>query len=376
MSMTMRLTATLVSGVLCALVPLSTAISAQPAQTPGWSAAATGPFAGSLAGSLAAQAPSGLHVAGLHVVSVADAAATSADPADPADPKFWLQRMVDASHTVSFTGDIVYGQGTELNAHRIVRVQQDDTPHERLHSLNGPVREILREDRKVTRILGDARLVVVDQGDPRHRLTDLTPQQIRQLESWYRMTVVGPDRIAQRPAAKLHLLPKDNSRYGYMLWIDRETGLLLRSQMRDQADIILEQFMYISIDYNSLPDDAMEPEIEHHDFHHHTMGPAAEQEGHGIWDATDLPPGFRLLDEGWRHTTNGTEPVRHLLFGDGLASVSVYISDDEGKPFHGRSQQGSMSVAGKIKEGYQLTVVGDVPSQTVMRVLNGLEHRP
>ncbi|MEX0729983.1 MAG: MucB/RseB C-terminal domain-containing protein [Aquisalimonadaceae bacterium] len=291
------------------------------------------------------------------------------------DPRYWLQRMVDAARSVSFSGDLVYVQGPQLDALHIVRLHDGGEQHERLYSLSGPDREILRDGRQVTRIFPADQAVMVDQSEGRRRLTDLTSDQITHLESWYSVSLDGEDRIADRPAVRVEIEPRDEHRYGYKLWLDRDSGLLLRSQMKSLDGDVLEQFMYVEIRFNEIDRKAVASSVNHEGFRYLGVESETRPPRSGEWTANDLPAGFRLLSEGWWRMPGVKDIVRHQMYGDGLGSVSVYIASDIGKPFHGQSSHGAMHVVGHVIDDHQVTVVGDVPLGTVKRILKGLEYR-
>lgn len=292
------------------------------------------------------------------------------------DARYWLQRMVIAARTVNLSGELIYAQDTHLDTLYITRLHEGAVQRERIYSLSGPNLEILRDGRQVTRIFPADEIVMVDKSEGRRGLTDLSQDQIRQLESWYTLSLSGEDRVADRTAQRIDIQPLDEHRYGYRLWLDVHTGVLLRSQMKNIEGDVLEQFMYVNIEYDAIEHDAVNPSLYYNDFRHLSVEPAPEPDNHGHWRAMDLPDGFRRLSESWWSMPGVTEPVRHLLFGDGLSSVSVYIAPDSGKPFHGQSGHGAMHVAGRTVDDYQVTVVGDVPAGTAIRILESLEHHP
>lgn len=293
------------------------------------------------------------------------------------DPRHWLRRMVTAARTVNFTGKLVYAQDAHLDTLRITRLHAGNEQRERIFSLSGQVQEILRDGHQVTRIFPADQVVMVDQSEEgRRHLTDLSQEQIRQLESWYTLSLPGEDRVADRAVVRVDILPRDEYRYGYRLWLDRETGLLLRFQLQNLGGDVLEQFMYVGISFDNIEPQTITPSLDYEGFRHLSIEAAPAPDVNGDWRVTNLPDGFTQLSRNWWKMPGISEPVRHLLFGDGLSSVSVYIAPDSGKPFHGQSGLGGMHMAGRVIEDHQVTVVGDVPGETVMRIMNGLEYQP
>ena len=60
-------------------------------------------------------------------------------------------------------------------------------------------------------------------------------------------------------------------------------------------------------------------------------------------------------------------PVTHLVYSDGLASVSVFIETNpaEADQIKGLAKVGSAFTFSTTTRGHQVTAVGEVPSQTV-----------
>lgn len=154
------------------------------------------------------------------------------------------------------------------------------------------------------------------------------------------------------------------------IWIGK--ALPLKSNLMGQRIDPIEQVMFTSLDL--LPSEGPTS----------TTDPAPLQRRHGpqrpvpdllTWRFDALPPGFALvLHNDWRDT--GRQPVDHFVLSDGLAPVSAYV---EGKPrevLEGGTRIGAVHAAGKRVFGHQVTVIGEVPPETVETVLAGIRHDP
>ena len=75
-----------------------------------------------------------------------------------------------------------------------------------------------------------------------------------------------------------------------------------------------------------------------------------------------------LTDHNW-HQLSADEPgVEHWVYSDGLASVSVYIEQSQGgsqEGYRGMAHRGALNAYGTMVAGHYVTVVGEVPRQTV-----------
>ena len=190
----------------------------------------------------------------------------------------------------------------------------------------------------------------------------------------------GEDRVAGRPVRVVDIKPRDDFRYGYRLWLDQETALLLKSELLDADGAALEQIIYTSISLpKEIPDKLLEPATTASDFTWHTPGDVrpANEAAQSEWETRWLPAGFSMRHHEQNPMPNRTKPVRHMLFSDGLASFSLYIerlaSDTD--RFRGLSRMGAMNAFGTIIDDYQVTVVGEVPTVTVSRVGRAIGRR-
>jgi sigma-E factor negative regulatory protein RseB len=93
------------------------------------------------------------------------------------------------------------------------------------------------------------------------------------------------------------------------------------------------------------------------------------------WQFVDLPPGFRLVKQGDWLDEDGRR-VEHLVLSDGLASVSIYVEGAPKQGLRGSARIGAVHAAGAQVSRHQVTVVGEVPLQTVEAVLAGIRHAP
>jgi sigma-E factor negative regulatory protein RseB len=86
-----------------------------------------------------------------------------------------------------------------------------------------------------------------------------------------------------------------------------------------------------------------------------------------LWEAMRLPPGFRMATRSAQAMPGSSEPVAHLVFTDGIASVSVFVEPRKPdiKPSEGPSRVGSSSAFSTVVDGHQVTAVGEVPPNTV-----------
>lgn len=175
----------------------------------------------------------------------------------------WLERTFRAAHTVNYDGTFIYSHNGQIDAMRIVHAATESGDRERLVSLSGPPREVLRDDDMVTCILPDDKSVVVGKARPNQQFPPSFPVRISRLADYYRFELAGVERVAGHEAQKLVIRPRDRFRYGYRLWMETGTGLLLKSELFDgQQHKPIEQFMFTQIRFlDEVPDALFEPTI-------------------------------------------------------------------------------------------------------------------
>jgi len=170
--------------------------------------------------------------------------------------------------------------------------------------------------------------------------------------------------------------PKDRYRYGFRLAVDRETGLLLKSELLDDDSTALEQIVYTHLELpESIPDDALVSRISDAGFTRYEVDATEDAESDPTartqeWTIGWLPAGFRMADESYGPIQPGRGSVDHRVYSDGLASLSIFIEQglDVGDRIEGLSSIGAVNAFSRVIDEYQLSVVGEVPGITVEKV--------
>ena len=283
----------------------------------------------------------------------------------------WLMKMSSAVRQQNYEGTFIYRHGDQLEAMRIVHRSDNGASRERLVSLNGEAREIIRNNRDVICYLPDKRSVVVE-----HRKTGeksfpaLLPDRLDKVEANYKLGLGGFDRVATRKARMVFVKPRDNYRYGYQLWADDKTGLLLKSNLISDDHRVVEQFMFAQIEIGK-PIGTAELKSKYSGkkwVWHREKKEMATETGNRRWKVTQLPKGYALSRQMSRHLPMRNMVVEHLVYSDGLAAVSVFIEPKSKKakrPMTGATGMGAVHAYGTMVKGHQVTVVGEVPAATV-----------
>lgn len=281
--------------------------------------------------------------------------------AEEMSPKQWLEKMSSAMQKLNYQGVFIYRRSEELAAMKVTHVVDAKGASELLETLTGEERRELRKSPAVP----------VTDDEP------LSSSQLGKIENFYELELVGNDRAAGRVTQLVSVTPKDKFRYGYRLWLDQATGLLLKSDLLNEDGEILEQVMFTSLELlepdkiaGLMPTEETHPEEA--DQHHSAKSMNQSSDIH--WVAEKLPAGFEMLKSQPLEQHGATE---HMVYSDGLASVSVFVERTKpgGQSFVGLSRMGAVNAFGSVAGNYQVTVVGEVPEITVKTIGQSIKQK-
>lgn len=288
-------------------------------------------------------------------------------------PQQLVNRMSRATHELNYDGIFIYRHGSQLDTMRIIHKNDNNGEVERLVSLTGHAREVIRNKNSVTCIFPDNKAVIVEKSRPYDfPLTELLAP-IENITKYYRISVTGNDRVAGNAAIVVTIQPNDNYRYGYQLWIDENDYLLLKSELKNESGYPLEQIIFTKLDVlGSVPDELLKPSVSEKGFTRYdntALNPGSRAEVNN-WQVKWIPDGFTLSNhEQNAFTADGTE-VDHMVYTDGVAMVSVFIEKvrQRSEFVPGPSKMGAVNAFTSHTSGYQITAVGEVPSSTVEKM--------
>jgi sigma-E factor negative regulatory protein RseB len=293
------------------------------------------------------------------------------------DARAWLERMEQAVESLSYEGTFVHMVGSSIETMHVIHRAVGDEVSERLFSRDQPGREILRHNDKVTCIFADQRTVLVERRKGRHGapLLGAVPRESADVEQWYEFREAGESLKLGRTARIIEVQPRDIYRYGHRLWLDQLTAMPLKIQLLDHEGVAVEQIQFVSMVVPAEISDArLQPEVDVEGFtwFEQERAPAtiAAPAGPARWQIEEPPPGFRLTEFRVRTLPGAEHPVEHLVYSDGLASVSVFVEPAEAtdKELSGLSRMGAAHAFTLILDGQQITAVGEVPPNTVERM--------
>jgi sigma-E factor negative regulatory protein RseB len=168
--------------------------------------------------------------------------------------------------------------------------------------------------------------------------------------------------------------PRDIYRYGHNLWVDSETGLLLKDHLVGEKGNSVEQFMFTSVNYPKEISKEHFKQSENsktYTWHKAKKMPAGTDSSKSMdWKVVQTPPGFMPGMKRHQNITTSVMPVEHFIFSDGLASISVFVEKKmkNSKNLIGSSTMGAVNAYGRLVGDYYVTVVGEVPHATVKMI--------
>lgn len=275
----------------------------------------------------------------------------AAAPLQAQDAMELLQRVQDALRMQDYHGEIALARDGQLDALAVDHDARSETS--RVESLTQRVPTLTRRGQTVSVRDGQA----VDLG------AGMDPQALA-LAATYRLSVVGEDRVAGRVAWVIEAQTRDAWRYARRIWVDRDSGLPLRVATRGADGGVVEQWMFTRLVLGQQQEPAGVPGPVARRF----VGPVPAPSEASRYVLEGMPEGFRLI------ASSRAEGREHLVVADGLSKVSVFIEPIEAgnAVLSGVHRRGAMHVFGRLFDGRQLVVVGEVPAATVERLAQGL----
>ena len=300
------------------------------------------------------------------------------------DPRDWLQRMNQALATRNYDGTFFHLSEGRVETMRIVHRVRAGRVTERLQSLDGSGREFVRNNEELTCYLPDQHTVLIEPRPDHGPFLGSLPQFGADVNEFYRIEALAPARILGRSARVIAVNPKDQFRFGYRLWLDEKTAMPLKTQLCDSNGAVIEQIFFARLDMpENIPDSELAPAVRTDGMRWVRQGPSHDSASPALaaYRASQLPPGFHLTVAGAQLLGGATVPASHLVYSDGLATVSVFVEaqiDAHGPgtaadapsppaeaPMQGLARVGSGYAFSTVVQGHQVTAVGEVPAQTV-----------
>lgn len=295
------------------------------------------------------------------------------------DPSQFLIKIGEAARGNNYQGVIIYRGDDMLETLRVTHRYKDGTEHERVQTLTGDPREILKQNNKVICLLPKDRKLTLNLPTPKALFPALSAERLQQIMQVYAFEDLGTARIAGRSCQGLAIVPRDQFRYGYEIWADQQTAVPLKVSLIGRDGAVLEQMMFTEITFpNSIPDRAFQPDIVPGDDRQvvrmveNAPLPLVANPASSL-RFERLPPGFRVTYRDVRPLPNGGGTVEHLMLSDGLSAISIFSTRRDAGPSAAPgvqrvSQMGAVHAYRRMVGAVHVTVVGEAPQETVRMI--------
>jgi len=287
----------------------------------------------------------------------------------------WLRKIQDATQKLSYRGTFVYQHGGRSETSRITRYVDAGGDIDKLEVLDGVPREIVRTRDSIRCYLPESRVVKVDRRTAERDFPALLPERVSALARHYDISLGENHRIAGFDCQAVMLAPKDNLRYGYKLYADVHSGMLLKAVTLDSSGDTVEQFMFTQLAIGPVSRDMVKPRQAARGWR--IEDSAAAPARLAGWELSSELPGFHKVTE-LKRLLGESRPVGQLVYSDGLAAVSVFIEPLEGRrdPVRtGLSSMGAIHIYTREVANHMVTVVGEAPAVSVQRIADSVEFR-
>jgi sigma-E factor negative regulatory protein RseB len=283
-----------------------------------------------------------------------------------------MSKMAKASRELNYQGLFTYEYRGNLTSVKVAHGVHEGQTYERIQHMDGAQRNELRRTDNVDCLrTGDMLL--------RGSAYKINDQSYARLEDFYEFHIKGQGRIANRQVVMVHVLPKDKHRYGYVVAIDKQSGLLLQSVLMSHAGKPLERFQFVDItvggsmaglgfdlDSGSFTDVALDQSNCIDDNRQITTSTSN-------WSTQWLPPGFVIAS----HEISDTDGQESMMFTDGLAVFSVFIDVDKQRSLPAIDANLGATVAVLTKadinnQEYAICVVGEIPRATATQIASAI----
>lgn len=292
-------------------------------------------------------------------------------------PHELLDRMSTAVQTTNYEGTVLRISDGHAEALKVIHTVTDGVIREKVIAQEGNGLEIIRNGNEVHCILPEQKSVLVEEWNDQSTLFSTLPSSNLRFGSEYDVKIAGKQRVAGREAVQIAIKPHDEFRYEHRVWLDTETGFPLQTQLIGADGAPLEQIKFADI--------RLDPEIvatsltstystENFKWYNQPKRPASRVVDNR-WQNTSLPLGFRLVSSQAEVMPGSDDTVTHLLYSDGLASVSVFIALHADERMSKRGRAGASNSYSTVNGDYRVTAVGEVPAATVERIATSMEIR-
>ncbi|MET4576337.1 MucB/RseB C-terminal domain-containing protein [Ottowia thiooxydans] len=296
----------------------------------------------------------------------------------------WLVRLQQASRWPAYAGTFVVSSASgALSSARIWHVCEGDTQIERVESLTGAPRLTYRRNDSVVTFFPQTRVMQNERRESNGAFPSLlNSSEEFETENFYSARQHGHGRVAGFDADIVQLLPLDELRFGYRIWSEKRTGLVVKMQTLASDGRVLEQVAFSELQLDApLSMDKLKQMMAQTDGYRleksDKVKTTATSEG---WSLKSPVPGFSA-QSCYRKSPASASRMVQWIFSDGLATVSLFMEPfnrerhvREGQSALGATHTLTKRLADKTGDWW-VTAVGEVPMVTLKAFTDSLERK-
>ena len=292
-----------------------------------------------------------------------------------------LQKASQAARELSYKGVFVYQSGNSSKSVQLTHMNYGQGEYARMVVLDGSPREVLSQGNDVSIYNPQDEKVVIEKKRGQNMFPAILPANMEVLKNYYQAQIGPAERVGGRDAMVITLTPKDQLRYGFKFWADKEYGLLLKANMLNERGMPLEQISFSQLTWMQEQNmDWFRPKLDSGKPYVMGTDSASPAKAEGIdvdFGVTELPQGYRKIDQVKQVVQGKSSPVTQVVFSDGLASLSLFIEPlvKGVRPKVGHTMLGATNFYALVNQGHQVMVVGEVPEATVTQFANAVSFK-
>ncbi|WP_448566924.1 MucB/RseB C-terminal domain-containing protein [Thalassotalea ganghwensis] len=284
-----------------------------------------------------------------------------------------LKKLSESIKSLNFSTSFVVVKNNQAEPyHWFHGVDESGKQLEILSALNGPRNDVLKRDNIVSYIESELPPYSVYANELKGPIPTAFAKDFDVIEQSYSFVSVGRSRVLGRSAQLVRIVPKDPHRYGYWLWLDQESGLLLKMAVAGRNGQLLEQVQFTHLDLNDqLPDSLLQ--LRSADLPQVIELPENYQVPELSWRVNWLPQGFEKINVNRHRISITKQPVEFVLFSDGLTEVSVYVGhSNERQRTVDYVMDGATVALNQVNNNIEVSVVGKIPSTTAKAIADSV----